>query len=226
MQTSTEFNAVKVRSTVSRGGAVIVLTSTALLIALALGLFFLPHLELWYALLMLTAVMGIVIGWARLAEPVFFLQYDQEGVRYQHRHGSWLLPWSALLYSGVPNLNEQPMAYIGFRVMNYEPFLQTLPLRLAVRIMTEQRALYLEAVRQACVSGQCASELLNESADFRAGGAVYHGIKAAFGRRMQHLLQATGYDLLIPVQMSGEQAQQLCRHINQSRLQLIHNTVT
>lgn len=226
MHISSAGNSVQVRSAVSRGGGAIVLASTVLLIVLALGLFFLPQLELWYALLMLGAIMGIVIGWARLAEPVFFLQYDQHGVRYQHRHGSWSLPWSSLLYSGVPNLNEQPMAYIGFRLTAYEPFLQTLPLRLAVRIMTEQRALYMEAVRQACASGMCASELLNESTDFRAGATVYKGIKAAFGRRMQHLLKATGYDLLIPVQMNAEQAQQLCRHINQNRLQLIHNTVT
>lgn len=226
MQTSPGFNAVQVRSAVSRGGAAMIICSTMLLVVLALGLFFLPQLELWYALLMLGAVMGIVVGWARLAEPVFFLQYDQHGIRYQHRLGSWMLPWSCLFYSGVPSLNEQPIAYIGFRLTSYEPFLQTLPLRLAVRIMTEQRALYLEAVRRACVSGQCASELLNDSAHFTAGHTVFKGIKAAFGRRMQHLLQATGYDLLIPVQMSAEQAQQLCLQINQSRLQLIHNTVT
>ncbi len=217
---------VQIQGDASRGGAKLLLGSTALMLLLLTALPWLEQLSWWYAVLLVAAALGIFIGWAKLAEPKYFLQYDNEGVHYYHQRGSWYLPWQSFLYSGVPRFNEQQMAYIAFKLTDYDGFLQRLPLRLAVRLMTEQRALYLEAVRQACADGRCATELLSESEHFSTASGRYNGIKAAFGWRMQRLAEATGFDVFVPVSLNGAEAQQLCQQINQCRLQLIRNTVT
>lgn len=217
---------VRIQGAASRGGAAVLLASLGLLLLLLISLFWVEQLVLWQALALVLVGLGIFAGWAKLAEPQFYLQYDMQGVRYLHRHGSWILPWHAFLYTGVPQYNGQALGYLGFKVTDYDSFLQQLPLRLAVRIMTEQRALYIEAVRQGCTSGQCATELLTEHGQFDTATQRYTGIKAAFASRMAQLTAQTGFGLFVPVSLTPEQTQQLCLQINQARLQLIQNTVT
>lgn len=217
---------VKIQGASSRGGARVMLTSAAVLLLLLLALIWVEQLQLWHGLALVMAGLGVFAGWAKLAEPEFFLQYDSQGVCYQHRYGNWFLPWQSFLYAGIPEVNQQGLAYIGFKVTDYDGFLQQLPLRLAVRIMTEQRALYLAALRRSCQSGQCASELLADSGHFSTAKQHYNGIKAAFAQRMQQLSAQTGFDVFVPIDLDEQQSQQLCQQINQARLQCIQNTVT
>ncbi|NRQ41267.1 DUF2982 domain-containing protein [Rheinheimera sp. YQF-2] len=217
---------VRIQGPASRGGAKLMLLSALVLLSLLFGLIWVQQLGVIYAIALVAALLGLFAGWAKLAEPQYFLQYDDKGVCYCHRHGSWRLPWQSFLYSGVPQYQQQRLGYIGFKVTDYDSFLAHLPLRLAVRIMTEQRALYIEAVRQSCSSGQCASEFLAESSRFCTAQQQYSGIKAAFGWRMQHLSAATGFDIFVPVNFAESDSEHLCRQINQARLQLIQNTVT
>ncbi len=219
-------DSVHIAQAASRGGAAVLLLSTVVLLLTIVSIIWFRQLAAWQAVLLLMAGLGAYAGWAKLAEPQYFLHYDAKGVRYQHRHGSWHLSWHSFLYSGVPQLNQQSLAYIGFRLTDYDGFLQPLPLRLAVRLMTEQRELYLAAIRQSCSSGQCASELLAESNNFSTSKQQYNGVKAAFGWRMQQLNRQTGFDVFIPVSLTETEAAELCRQINQARLQLIQNTVT
>lgn len=217
---------IRIQGPTSRGGAKLMLISALLLLSLLLGLIWVQQVGVIYAIALVGALLGLFAGWAKLAEPEYFLQYDGGGVRYYHRYGSWCLPWQSFLYSGVPQYQQQRLGYIGFKVTDYDSFLAHLPLRLAVRIMTEQRALYMEAVRQSCSSGQCVSELLAESSHFCTAQQQYNGIKAAFGWRMQRLSTATGFDVFVPVNFDESDSEHLCRQINQARLQLIQNTVT
>ncbi|WP_333607777.1 DUF2982 domain-containing protein, partial [Arsukibacterium sp.] len=116
--------------------------------------------------------------------------------------------------------------FIGFKVSNYDAILSQLPLRLAVRIMTEQRPLYLEAVKKGCADGRCATEILNEKDSFTTASQQYTGIKAVFAQRMQKLAEASGFELFVPVAFNASQVQQLCQHINQTRLMQLSATVS
>ncbi|MDP5148580.1 DUF2982 domain-containing protein [Rheinheimera baltica] len=220
------FSPIRVQGAASRGGASLMLGSSVVMLLFILSLILVEQMQPWQGLVFVGAGLGMFAGWAKLSEPEYFLQFDSDGVRYQHRRGSWLLPWDSFLYSGIPQFNQQSLGFIGFNVTDYDGFLQHLPLRLAVRIMTEQRALYIEAVRQGCAGGQCASEMLAEVANFSTKHMQYNGIKAAFAHRMQRLSNATGFDVFIPVSFNETEAQQLCRQINQTRLQLTQNTAT
>ncbi len=217
---------VQMQNEASKGGAKLLLGSSVVMLLLCMGTVGLEQLSWWYAVLLIGCAMGIFAGWAKLAEPKYFLQFDDEGVRFFHRLGSWHLPWQSFLYSGIPQLNGQNMAFIAFKLNDYDTLLKNLPLRLAVRLMTEQRPLYLEAVRLGCAQGQCATELLSEKEHFDTATQRFHGITAAFGWRMQRLAAATGFEVFVPVSLSDAETQQLCRQINQCRLQLIRNTVT
>lgn len=204
----------------SRGGARLIITSGVVFILLVFyTLGFATNFSAILAIAYIASAMGLFIGWAKLAEPPLSLLCESQGIRYQHRVGSLLLPWSAFSFCAVPSIEGKQLAFIGFKITNYDLLLQGLPVRLAVRMMTEQRALYLEAVRQSCSSGQCASDLLREKDSFKTQSGQYSGVKAIFAQRMQRLAQASGFELLVPVNVGAEQAEQWCRDINKNRLQ-------
>ena len=75
------------------------------------------------AIAYIAALLGLFLGWAKLAEPKYSLVCDAEGVRYQHRSGSWCLPWSAFSYCAVPSIDGKSLAYIGFKVTNIDALL-------------------------------------------------------------------------------------------------------
>lgn len=206
----------------SQGGARLLLASLSILLVLFLYTALLAEqFSALLAIAYIASFMGIFIGWAKLAEPRHSIVCVNEGVRYQHRAGHWVLPWSAFNYCAVPSIDGQELAFIGFKVTNFDALLQNLPVRLAVKIMTEQRPLYFEAIRQTCHTGQCATELLKEKDTFDTARHRYDGVKAAFAHRMQRLAAATGFELMIPVNVNADLAQDWCRNINQQRLDVI-----
>lgn len=203
----------------SSGGARLLIASAVLLLGLLLyTAFWAQQFTAILAIAYIAALLGLFLGWAKLAEPKYSLVCDADGVRYQHRSGSWCLPWSAFSYCAVPSIEGKSLAYIGFKVTNIDALLANIPVRLAVKIMTEQRPLYLEAVRQSCGSGQCATELLREKDSYKTSVAVYDGVKAVFAQRMLRLAAATGLELMVPVNVAPEQAESWCRAINKQRL--------
>jgi hypothetical protein len=203
----------------SSGGAKLLIASTAMLLLLLLYTILLAdNITAVMAIGYLACLLGIFLGWSKLAEPKYSLLCDAEGVRYQHRCGSWFLPWSAFSYCAMVNIDGRTLTYIGFKVTDMDALLQQIPVRLAVKIINEQRPLYFEAIRQSCRNGQCATELLREKDQFKTSKAVYDGVKAAFAQRMLRLSEATGLDLMVPVNVSLEQAESWCKAINKHRL--------
>lgn len=218
---------ILVSQTSHQGGARLLLSGLGAFTGLVLfTALFAGQFNLWLALAYIAALMAIFLGFAKLAEPRHFLRCDDQGVHYYHRYGSWSLPWSSFLYCAVPQLEQQDLSFIGFKVTDYDAVLQPLRLRLAVRLMTEQRPLFITAVKQGCTGGQCASELLSEKDIFATANQRYDGIKAVFAQRMQRLAQASGFDLFVATSLTAEQTAALCQQINKARLQIIQNTAT
>lgn len=210
-----------------QGGARLLLSGLGALLGLVLfTVLFAEQFNLWLALAYIASAMAVFLGFAKLAEPRHFLRCDELGVHYLHRYGSWLLPWDSFSYCAVPQLEHQDLSFIGFKVTDYDAVLQPLRLRLAVRLMTEQRPLFMSAIKQGCATGQCVTELLAEKDTFNTTNYCYNGIKAVFGQRMRRLDQASGFELFVSSSLSAEQTQALCQQINQRRLQMIQNTAT
>jgi len=207
----------------SSGGAYLLLSSVGGFALLLLYTAFIAESFSWLlAIAYIASFMGLFIGWAKLAEPKYSLVCDAIGVHYHHRVGSWFLPWQAFQYSAVPSIDGNDLAFIGFKVVDYDAVLTQIPLRLAVRIMTEQRPLFMEAIKQSCQTGQCASELLREKDVFKTSKQDYAGVKAIFAHRMQRLGTVSGFELMVPVNAKTQEAQQWCQQINKLRLSQLH----
>lgn len=207
----------------SSGGAYLLLCSCGTLLLLLGYTIVLAETFSWLlAIAYIGCFMGAFIGWAKLAEPRYSVVCDELGVHYHHRTGSWLLPWRAFSYSAVPSIDGQDLAFIGFKVTDYDAILSKLPLRLAVRIMTEQRPLFLEAIKQSCETGQCASELLREKDSFKTALQQYNGVRAIFAHRMQRLGAVSGFELMVPVNANAAIVKEWCQQINRLRLAYQH----
>ncbi|KKO48794.1 hypothetical protein VT06_09775 [Arsukibacterium sp. MJ3] len=216
-----------VSQTSHQGGARLLLAGVGSFVGLLLfTVLFAEQFSLWLALAYIAAAMAVFLGLAKLAEPRHFLKCDEQGVHYYHRFGNWLLPWESFKYCAVPQLEQQELSFIGFKVTDYDAILQPLRLRFAVRLMTEQRPLFLSAVKQSCASGQCATELLAEKDTYDTAHFHYNGIKAVYAQRMRRLAQASGFELFVTSSLTEEQTSALCQQINQRRLQMIQKTAT
>ncbi|MNT81027.1 hypothetical protein D3C72_2205730 [compost metagenome] len=97
--------------------------------------------------------------------------------------------------------------------------------RLAVRLLTEQRAVLLQAInseRPECLSGGCGASLLGEGlleeSRFRSpSGQRYEGVIAMLGNRMVRLRDLLGYDLLVPDNSLDRAPAEFIRLLNQYR---------
>lgn len=216
-------NTLSFSGSASRGGARLLIASLGgIAILLLYTVFFASDFSWLLAIAYLACFLAAFIGWAKLAEPRYSLVCDAAGIHYHHRAGSWLLPWDAFSHSAVPSVAGQDLAFIGFKITNFDVILQQIPLRLAVRIMTEQRPLYFEAIKRGCNDGRCATELLNEKDRFVTANHEYNGVKAIFAQRMQKLAELCGMELLVPINSDNADTHHWCQQINKLRLAQRH----
>nr|WP_303809884.1 DUF2982 domain-containing protein [Aeromonas media] len=159
--------------------------------------------------------MTILVGALKLAEPHFSLSLCQDCLQYHHKYGGWILKWRNIQRIDQPRIHLGwdlvPLPYIGLKIKDYDDFLTLITPRLAVRLLTEQRAVLLQAIsseRLDCLTGGCGSGLLGEGllgeglleeSRFRSpSGQQYDGVIAMLGNRMARLRDLLGYDLLVP----------------------------
>lgn len=209
------------RSKSGQGGGVLLLSSALVFIVLVLLLAISPELTSMqgWVLLFLLLLLAIFVGYSKMTEPFYAVELNAQGVYYHHRRGSWLLPWQAFSMARVPTLAQiGELNFVGFKVTHYPAFLAHLPLRLAVKLLIEQRQLLIAALRQNCPTGTCPSEMMLESADFHCDGLRYHGVLAMFAHRMRHFSRLLDAELFIPAECLPVAAVDFCRMVNQSRL--------
>lgn len=178
-----------------------------------------------WVLLFLLLLLTFFVGYSKMTEPYYAVEFNANGVCYHHRRGSWLLPWQAFSFARVPELaTVGELNFVSFKVTNYPDFLAHLPLRLAVKLLVEQRHLLIAALRQNCPSGTCPSEMILESTDVHIGTIRYHGVLAMFVHRMRHLSVLLGAELFIPTDCLPVTPAEFCRMVNQSRLLYINDS--
>ncbi|MCA4701775.1 DUF2982 domain-containing protein [Aeromonas hydrophila] len=159
---------------------------------------------------LLAGLMMIFIGSLKLIEPHFSLSLCHDCLQYHHKYGGWILKWRNIQRIDQPRIHLGwdlvPLPYIGLKIKDYDDFLTLITPRLAVRLLTEQRSVLLQALRSeqpACSGGGCAcafqGEGLLEESHFRSpSGQRYEGVIAMLANRMARLRELLGYDLLVP----------------------------
>ncbi|MED7773059.1 DUF2982 domain-containing protein [Aeromonas dhakensis] len=154
--------------------------------------------------------MMIFIGSLKLVEPHFSLSLCHDCLQYHHKYGGWILKWRNIQRIDQPRIHLGwdlvPLPYIGLKIKDYDDFLTLITPRLAVRLLTEQRGVLLQALRSEqpeCIGGGCGDpfqgEGLLEESHFRSpSGQRYEGGIAMLANRMTRLRDLLGYDLLVP----------------------------
>ncbi|MDM5129634.1 DUF2982 domain-containing protein [Aeromonas piscicola] len=154
--------------------------------------------------------MMIFIGSLKLVEPHFSLSLCHDCLQYHHKYGGWILKWRNIQRIDQPRIHLGwdlvALPYIGLKIKDYDDFLTLITPRLAVRLLTEQRAVLLQALRserQDCANGGCGDAFqgggLLEESHFRSpSGQRYEGVIAMLANRMTRLRDLLGYDLLVP----------------------------
>jgi hypothetical protein len=217
------------RDKTNHGGAALFVSSALVLLLLVLLFAITPELappQAW-VLIFLLLLSATVVSYHKLTAPWYHVELNPQGVLYHHRAGSWLLPWQAFTYARVAELQGQgELAFVGFKVTEFDQFLANLPLRLAVRLIIEQRHLLITAVRQNCPHGQCPTEMLMETGPFQTKQRLYHGVQAMFAHRMYNCSLLLGLELFIPSSGLPMSAEEFCRQVNQSRLSYLKKTQT
>lgn len=204
----------------AKGGAVLFLSgalmllSGMLLLAVRADLMAAQGWVLWFLLTLLAAFVGVM----KLRAPVLLAETTPEGLRYFHPRGSWFIPWAQLGPVQQVMLQGREMAWIGVRVLDYDQILPTIPLRLAVRLLIEQRGLLIAAAGGGCPDGRCVSDYLMDATEFRSKTQLYKGVQAMFAQRMVHLRHFIQADLLIPADLVNCSVSEFCVFINRQRL--------
>ncbi|MGY6036750.1 DUF2982 domain-containing protein [Aeromonas sp. AE23HZ002T15] len=196
---------------VRRNGLTLILLGVVITIAMIFILFLFREQLLIPAIsVLLAGLMTIFVGAIKLNEPHFSLSLCQDCLQYHHKYGGWILKWRNIQRIDQPRihlgLDLVPLPYIGLKIKDYDDFLTLITPRLAVRLLTEQRAVLLQAMNSeqpGCLDGSCGSgllggELLEESRFRSPSGQRYEGVIAMLGNRMTRLRDLLGYDLLVP----------------------------
>ncbi|PHR63574.1 DUF2982 domain-containing protein [Pseudidiomarina marina] len=162
-----------------------------------------PIITAAYGLLFIASALLIFLGSAKVFEPPVSMTITPKEITYLHRRGRWQIQWNNILRFDIPRLHRglelEQMPYIGFRLHDIEPIIQTITPRLAVYLLSEQRHLLVAALRHE------RPELREYSPYFEvpdryqsASGIEYRGVQAMFAVRCEHFRELLGYDLFVP----------------------------
>lgn len=190
----------------SKGGGItsLAIGVAALFLGTAILSWFPEQLRLLGIFIVSAGLVALLIGWFKLREPEHSVQLSKSEIRYQHRHGQWWLAWDNVVRFDVPSvyvdMQHQPLAVVGIRVKDYEPLLDSMSPRLMNNMMTEQRSILLQAVKEQMRKENDYNDHLLEDDKFTTeNGKKYKGLQAMFANRMQKLRDSLGYDLFINV---------------------------
>nr|WP_232313081.1 DUF2982 domain-containing protein [Enterovibrio coralii] len=133
------------------------------------------------------------------------LSFSLSDMHLQHHtgKGGWSVKWSDIKEIGVPSVSHdgwhQPLPWVGIRLKDYEPFLDSISFRLASQIVMEQRGLLLSAYRRAeePTNTKLEDMMFDDTPYVTASGKEYKGLVAMLANRMRYTRELLGYDVFV-----------------------------
>lgn len=147
-------------------------------------------------------IIALVIGFFKIKEPEHSVILTEQGINYQHRHGTWVIGWENLQRVDAPRvtrgIEQVDLSMVGFKIKEYPPFLAKISQRLMTNTLMEQRPLLMQNSEANCNTGQCAGSDLIEDQKFKLpDGKLLTGVQGMFANRMNKLRDRLGYDVYI-----------------------------
>ena len=212
---------ILIKAQAKSGGLTSMLIGAAGVMLGAMLLAWFPEMLRLMGIFVLSAgIAALLLGWFKLREPDYSLVITRTDIRYQHRFGHWVLDWDNVARVDVPkvyhHMAHQPLAMVGIRIVDYDAFLATISPRLMNNILTEQRALLLQGLKQQLQDGtktisEYSDYILEDTEYTAASGTQYTGLQAMFAHRMQRMRESMGYDLYIGAAELDRSAEEFAR---------------
>ncbi len=124
----------------------------SLLVTIALSHQWWAEIKLVLMFLGVVSVVCFFIGLVKKLEPEYSLLLTKEGIEYQHKYGKWQVQWLDIQRIGnvsiTVGLDKRTLPYVGIKLKNELPLVNSLSRRLASRLPHEQRPLTTAAVIQ------------------------------------------------------------------------------
>ncbi|MDO6719509.1 DUF2982 domain-containing protein [Psychrosphaera sp. 1_MG-2023] len=148
------------------------------------------------------AIAMLLLGYLKRSEPRHRLKLADDGLTFYHRANTVFVPWENIQRVGIPAQDRidggKEYDFIGIKVKDPELFYDTFPLRLASKLLIEQRPLWLALAGKGCATGQCVPEDFIDSVECKLGAnRIYRGLIAMFVHRSEKLNELLGFHFYI-----------------------------
>lgn len=184
---------------VAKFGVVLVVLS---LIVMSVSM---PAKNLLAIVLLVAALALFVFSYVLSTEPQVVIEMQNNYVTYHHKRGTLRIHKNNIQRCDLATVNQfsgrQNIGYIGFRLRHPEELIQSIPLRLASRLLVEQKDLQVVAGKEQCATGACNLDGIIDKLEWKSPtGEVYQGVIGMYANRTEVLRNALGYDFYIAKQ--------------------------
>ncbi len=115
--------------------------------------------------------------------------------------GGWVVKWKNIEAIDICTYERygwhSPLPWIGIRLKDYSPYLESVCPRIVSDILLSQRALLYLGARQNRSTVAFEDMVLDNDPYTASNGKTYHGLLAMLANRMRYQRQFFGYDLFI-----------------------------
>ena len=124
---------------------------------------------------------------------------------FHHKHGNIKISYENIVRVDVPSTYHpqlrQRLSYVGIKLRDPEKLYEALPLRLASRLLLEQKDLQISAGKEHCSTGRCDIDTLVDQIEWRSpSGIIYTGVIGMFANRSEVLNRELGFHFYISEQ--------------------------
>ena len=216
---------IKIKAQANHHGWFLILIGCiALLIILVISHYFWRELRLILIYVILLTLVIILTGILKRLEPKYSLVLTPDNIRYFHKFGYWQLSWQQIQnisqVKETCGLTRLELPYIGIRLVDIESLINQISLRLANRLIHEQRTLIAFAIANQLLSLEQGK--LNFSPYQLRSGKLVKGPLAAFLHHSKILYTGFGFHLFIPESSIDRDVDEFCQLLKQCKAAAHH----
>ncbi len=191
---------LKIKAIARHHGMFITLSGCiALLLVALLCSYFWQQARFPLMFLLLASCVAIFIGLLKIAEPQHSIILNTEKISFYHRHGTWQILWQKIrnihAVTNTVGITREELNYVGITLSSIDVLANKISLRLANRLIHEQKPLIQYAIKRNLITFQ--QGIINFEPFQLKNGEIIRGPLAAFLHHSQILHQAYGAHLYI-----------------------------
>jgi hypothetical protein len=181
------------------------------------------------SILVIIGLSLVLFGISKWLEPKQSLELSPQGLRWSLKHGDLFFTWDNIIDLVPLHVNKGQgnveLHYIGLKLWDLTPVVETVAPRLARSLFHEYRSLLHVALIEA-QTRQDDTQWLQEDAEFwrNSRGEKITGLKGMFAARLAQLKRYLGSDIYIPLTSLDRNQHDFIAMFRQYRAEVIQTT--